>query len=133
MTKASIKARHINIETINCLIEEYKAHDQSSSHFPQDISDKVRRLNDDWQVILTLSSSLEDQTISEEILIEELVKESESAVTMFDNDALQEDTGINFFKEFYKKFFNLIVFFIIKIFFVLFFFVFQKKKKNAAY
>nr|XP_012563309.1 unnamed protein product [Hydra vulgaris] len=85
----SIRDRQVNVDTINCSVEEYKTY-QSTSRFPQDIIDKMKRLNEDWKVISTLAVHSIDQTVNEEVLIEELLKENEAVIT-FDSEVLQED------------------------------------------
>ncbi|XP_065653209.1 utrophin-like isoform X2 [Hydra vulgaris] len=92
----SIRDRQVNVDTINCSVEEYKTY-QSTSRFPQDVIDKMKRLNEDWKVISTLATHSTDQTVNEEVLIEELLKENEAVIT-FDSEVLQEDKTNKFDK-----------------------------------
>ena len=73
---------------------EFKAEGElSSGQFPQDVGEKIARVNADWQVIIRLAVALRDLPINEEMVIAEVMQTEETSVTMF------ESTDIKFHSE----------------------------------
>ena len=79
--KLALETRKANVESINELLMEFKAEGElTSGQFPQDVGEKIMRLNADWKVIIWLAIALKEQPISEEIVVIETMQESESSM-----------------------------------------------------
>ena len=77
--KRALETRKTNVESINKLLTEFKAEGElTSGHFPQDVGEKIARLNIDWQVIIRLAIALKERPISEEMVIPEFMQIAES-------------------------------------------------------
>ena len=78
--KLALETRKANVESINRLLMEYKAEGElTSGQFPQDVGDKIARLNADWQVIIRLAIALKERPIAEDMVVAESVQQSESS------------------------------------------------------
>jgi len=84
--KKSLETRKGNVLSINDLLKDFKAEGElTNGNFPQDVGEKIARLNVDWQIIIRLALALKERPVSEEVLIAEAVREREEAPVMFEN------------------------------------------------
>ena len=83
--KKSLETRKGNVLSINDLLKDFKAEGElTNGNFPQDVGEKIARLNVDWQIIIRLALALKERPVSEEVLVAEAVREKEEAPVMLE-------------------------------------------------